>query len=79
VKALLLTLAAGLALLGLFLIWLGNSELEASTLNVGTLLGRDTSEPTVSTVSVGVGALVVAGAFVLAAALTRRAGQPVRD
>jgi hypothetical protein len=70
-KTLLLTLAALIALLGAFMIWLGSSESEATSVNIGTLLGRNTREPTVGTVSLGVGALVVAGVLVLASTLTR--------
>ena len=72
VKAILITVGAGFALFGLFMIGVGASDLEADYVNVGTILGRDTPEPRVKTVTIGALALVVSALMILAAGRRRR-------
>jgi hypothetical protein len=71
VKAIVLGLAAAIALLGAFMIVVGLSGLEADYVEFGELVGRDTPEPRVGTVPIGIGALVFSGVLVLGVVLTR--------
>jgi hypothetical protein len=71
-RAILITLGVGFALFGLFMIWIGASDLEADYVNVGTILGRDTPEPRVRTVTIGAVALAVSVPLILAAAGRQR-------
>lgn len=71
-RAVFLALTTVIALFGVFMVVLGASNLEADYIAIGTLLGRGSHEPRVSTTSIGIVALVAAGALVGASVLTRR-------
>ena len=71
-RAILITLGVGFALFGVFMIWVGASDLEADYVNVGTILGRDTQEPRVRTVTIGAVVLAVSALIILSARRRRR-------
>lgn len=70
--ALLFSAAVAVAVFGGLMILLATSGLEAQFVNVGTLLGRPTPEPRVATVHVGVVALALSGALLVAFVLRVR-------